>query len=74
MQSAEEMRIRRDFDRAVAMTFASIGTLRKLREEYGVFDHPDDESSIQLLRKALEKLVEDRDYLLEFVSSMEDAK
>ena len=74
MESTEEMRIRREFDRAVAMTFASIGSLRKLREEYGVFDHDDDESSIQLLRKALVKLVEDRDYLLEFISSMEDAK
>ena len=70
MESREAAEIRRQFDRAVAMTMASITTLRKMQDEYGL-DYSDEESSVNLLRKALRQQVEDRNYLLEFVAAMD---
>lgn len=70
MESREAAEIRRQFDRAVAMTMASIATLRKMQDEYGL-DYSDEESSVNLLRKALHQQVEDRNYLLEFVAAMD---
>lgn len=70
MESREAAEIRRQFDRAVAMTMATITTLRKMEDEYGL-DYSDEESSVNLLRKALRQQVEDRNYLLEFVKNME---
>ena len=70
MESREAAEIRRQFDRAVAMTMATITTLRKMQDEYGL-DYSDEESSVNLLRKALHQQVEDRNYLLEFVAAMD---
>lgn len=69
-ENKEAAKVRRDFARAITSTQMAMLHLRKLEEEYGL-DYSDDDSSIELLRKALRQQVEDLNYLVEFVETME---
>lgn len=70
-ESLEAMQARREFDRAAVMTFATIRTLRKLAEDYSILDS---EASINHLRKALNQLLIDRDFVLGYIGSLEESK